>query len=59
MVTELTENKLVPIGTPNRPAANWKKTMRKQYTDEQIREAIRKHGSGQPSDVFCALQQRA
>lgn len=46
----------MPMGTPNRPAADeWKKNMRKQYTDEQIRESIRKHGSGQPTDVFYAV----
>jgi len=29
--------------------------MRKQYTDEQIRESIRKHGIGQSNDVFYAV----
>lgn len=31
--------------------------MRKQYTDEQIRQSIRKHGGGQPTDVFYAVCQ--
>jgi hypothetical protein len=31
--------------------------MRKQYTDEQIRESIRKHGGGQSFDVFYAVCQ--
>jgi len=31
--------------------------MRKQYTDEQIRQAIRKHRDGQPTDVFYTVCQ--